>query len=441
MGVYDWLLWAQTAYAVWQFIREAKFFRLPFLVLFSFLTGRLSKSLPKKREIYCFLDNPEVFVEKKISHLSVPSLTNVIAELPTRDEIKVIGVDNNTVILQGHRASVLQRAMQLIEGGTFCDNKVDVLLPGLYLFNISGMLSVFNNITSGKTCWVLKVNCFVDFSPKDVLNQNFLRLLSITPLVAQARHMDALSLYLSFFIILLDINSFYANKVWKFAKGQLYRQVKLLISANVQSDSRRQFVHTFLSTISDDFMYCDTYKKRVWLTRLKTVVFKSESSVYRLKPKHLINVRLLTCDEYHITLNEAGEIAFQVNDCAYVLAYKYIYDRTNYYPDEDWLFEIRPQEQGNIIFTSSYSTPSAMNFINKILTISNKKIFLADNISESSLHVQSHLNIFQSLGRYEVLADVHKSNMLVSDYTIQKSMGYSEAVGSCCVDTQQGLFW
>jgi hypothetical protein len=250
----QYFLWFQLFYAIWQFLRTAKYCRLPY-VLFSSLWNGLD-SWFKVRKIILLKNVPLDPILNALDHV----LDGVTMEKLGNDD----GAHNYKVTFKNYATIYVTdrvRASHMVLLHTsFIRYNVkfgmedDLLWPNGHLIRKVGFLHAMDHVMRGGGYETVPiVPCFLDYSSTEVLNQNFLRLSSIWPLVLQARHLDFWSAVGSVIVILLDVFSFQANKVWKKTQYWICRIVKTSISVLCMTRKSKLFWYTFMSTISDGF--------------------------------------------------------------------------------------------------------------------------------------------------------------------------------------------
>ncbi|BBN10705.1 hypothetical protein MPTK1_5g05780 [Marchantia polymorpha subsp. ruderalis] len=268
--VQSFLLWFQMVYAVWQFVRTAKFFRLPYVLLSSLWHG-LDSWLEKRSLI---MINPESEVDKE------PQTADVLAKGSTPLEVTAISMDMSPDVIAAEDVPVIlsfnpadpniyvtsklrARHMRILQETSLMmklrfGSDDDLLWPGTHLIRRKRFDDVVYAVLEGKGYNVRPaLKCFFDCSSNEVLNQNFLRFASIWPLILQARGYDFWSVILSIFIIAMDLLSYSANMIWKFTQYWASRLVKFII---LQAGRRewRTFWYTFMATVSTRFQ-CDNF--------------------------------------------------------------------------------------------------------------------------------------------------------------------------------------
>jgi hypothetical protein len=267
----QYFLWFQLFYAIWQFLRTAKYCRLPY-VLFSSLWNGLD-SWFKVRKIILLKNIP---LDPILNALDLV-LDGVTMEKLGNDD----GADNYKVTFKNYdtiyvtdrvRASnMVLLHTSIIRTNVKFGMEDDLLWPKGHLIRKVGFLHAMDHVMRGGGYEIMpRVPCFFDYSSIEVLNQNFLRFSSIWPLVLQARHFDFWSAVASVIVIFLDVFSFQANKVWRSTQYWICRIVKTSISVLCVTRESKLFWYTFMSTISDgftcsNFITGETSKKKLKL--------------------------------------------------------------------------------------------------------------------------------------------------------------------------------
>jgi hypothetical protein len=129
----------------------------------------------------------------------------------------------------------------------------DLLWPKVHLIRRLSFEDAMSHVLSGKGYDISpQTVCFFDYSAREVLNQNFMRFASIWPLILQARNFNFWSIVFSIFIVMMDLFSYWANKIWRFVQYWISRSVKLVI-LQFSNRETRVFLFTFMATISTQF--------------------------------------------------------------------------------------------------------------------------------------------------------------------------------------------
>ncbi len=136
----------------------------------------------------------------------------------------------------------------------------DLLVPGLVIMRRLNAAEMTQNYIDGYIPEFKTNYAFIDNSSGERLNDNFMKMVSVIPIALQARGFDWPSVYVFFAIVLFDFLSYVPNNLWHLFKVFLFYSVKSLI-AKLQNENTRVFLHDFLSTISENFAFCDKSRK------------------------------------------------------------------------------------------------------------------------------------------------------------------------------------
>jgi hypothetical protein len=144
------------------------------------------------------------------------------------------------------------------------------LARNYYYFRSRSARESIDHIKAGGFFCVRSYTCLIDQSSTDVLNQNFLRILSIGPLMLQARRLGFASAVFSGFVVLLDICNYFANQVWKVIKDGIIVGIKYIF--NVFPRTVRLECTGILSSATDKFRYSDDSKSRIYRKKVHMFV-------------------------------------------------------------------------------------------------------------------------------------------------------------------------
>ncbi|KAG6553148.1 hypothetical protein Mapa_005207 [Marchantia paleacea] len=243
------LLWFQMAYAVWQFVRTAKFFRLPYVMLSSLWHGL--DSWIKQRSLIMIKEESEVDKD--------PLTADVLDKQGMPEHMTITAIaDSPNVELSFHPDNPQVYVTTRLRAGhmkylrtyylAYRNNRRlplkfgkddDLLWPGVHLIRRLSFDDVVNAVLEGKGYETQPATkCFYDYTSNEVLNQNFLRFASIWPLILQARSYDFWS-------------------IWKCTQYWASRLVKIMI-LQVRKRNSRTFWYTFMATVSTRFK-CDNF--------------------------------------------------------------------------------------------------------------------------------------------------------------------------------------
>ncbi|MCO5608657.1 hypothetical protein L7F22_062871 [Adiantum nelumboides] len=263
------LLSLQFVYAVWQFVRVAKFFRVPGALVYHlwlWITKREFKGCkPFSRQTI-------VQVVQGTKWIYNARVENCLRDDDIRlNEGHYLQRRRNVdyVVLQKDVAfcNILDRHSKVAGNNNTCMflcAEADLILPNVYIADAYEWAEGFEKfLQEGASGLILRANVLLMSSREHFLNQNFMRLLSIFPLMLQAKGFDYISIYASICIIVLDQLSYPANHVWTLFLDLMVDLGKLLIS-RIPYVKMRQFISTFMATISprlafsDQLGFCDT---------------------------------------------------------------------------------------------------------------------------------------------------------------------------------------
>ncbi|KAJ7542605.1 hypothetical protein O6H91_09G002500 [Diphasiastrum complanatum] len=258
-ALFQYLLWFQLFYSVWQFIRTTKYFRLPY-VLFSSLWNGLD-SWYKPRHLIIMSDD----LRDDVLLYPVKNTIRPNGDRSPEGDWKLEDIDGihctmsfnddmEHMYVMKKWKSIHMRVLRIlfVEENFKFGVADDLLWPGGHLVRRLSFYKAMDHILAGIGYSSLSEPCFYDYSSNEVLDQNFITFVSILPLFLQARQFDFWSVMLSMAIILLDVFSLWSNKVWSFLQYWLSRIVKWVI-AHLSNRQTRLFLHTFMSTISTQF--------------------------------------------------------------------------------------------------------------------------------------------------------------------------------------------
>lgn len=271
--------WIQAGYAVWQFVRVAKFFKLPYAFTSSLWNNGFSATSPKSRKVLLMtFDASEVDGFDQVDDTELEDCLVKTYGFSTPHENLHFKVDGARydLLLTTQPCNVLQLWLYYRRQHPTVSDKA-YLARNCFYFRAKTTEECIDHILAGGYFCLRDYTCIIDQSSTDVLNQNFLRILSIGPLMLQARNLGFASAVFSGFLVLFDIFNYYANQVWKFAKETLIVGIKYFF--NIFPRGVRLECIGILSSATDKFRYSDdsrnqTYKKKL----LKFVVDFQQST-------------------------------------------------------------------------------------------------------------------------------------------------------------------
>lgn len=257
-AVPTWVLWLQAAYSLWTFLRNAKFFRIPFISM-SMLWHGYDRTWFKQRK-YLLLDGMsregggdwqdyDNAQEKESHSFSFENGYDMRFQLNNNKYRFCASFETGKPLKFLHFAKNYHIATE------------DIVLMGKYhLVKAVKPESMLKYILMGGTIKTCEEYCIVDNTSSELLNDNFMRILSIFPLILQAKGFDQFSTLVSALFVVIDIFSFYFNFVWQGAKAVTFQFGKLFMGRF--KVKYRVFMHELLSTGSDSFMFCDDSVKK-----------------------------------------------------------------------------------------------------------------------------------------------------------------------------------
>lgn len=316
MAISPSVLWFQFAYSLWQFIRVAKFCRLPYALFAHTVMWILGKwNRPFALRTYMTLETgrakyyltpqalPGILETVRSSddrtkkHVDVvdsvpesaPHLTCLTFTKPVKYELCIqsappfFNSDSSTI-----NESFVWNYLQ-VRPECFVTVS-DLLWPGFAIVDRIGDLDGLKMICQGEYIPDTKTVRFLAVPDREEeLNQNFLRLLSIIPLMVQAKGYTDLSVWVSVAIIAVDQSSLFFNWMWHLLKRYLFDLFKLYmirVGCKFRPETR-ETVCTFFSTISPRMMYTDQVVKNF-------IGVKPGDVVYTMSPFNLADFERIT---------------------------------------------------------------------------------------------------------------------------------------------------
>lgn len=193
----------------------------------------------------------------------------------------------------------------------------DVLFPNLTIVSKMQKSDVFQLFLEGYRPITYEEHSFVDQSSGFELNRDFMKLISILPVYLQAKGLNSSSAVVFLFIILFDFFSYFPNLIWNCFKKMVYIKTKLFISRF--SVEKRVFLHSFLGTISDGFLYCDDSRKKTYFTNSKDIFIVEPC----LLPSYIGEI--VEFDLQRMVLNKIDQslVSFRIGDDVHEFPYKH----------------------------------------------------------------------------------------------------------------------
>jgi len=431
MSFFSVLLWLQFGYSLWQFFRDAKFFRLPYISLNGLLAKRNFRSFDfwRKKEVF-FMVN-DLFEDINLSLTEVEAQSSISPSSFVKANVIPSG-NKYLVSFKGKCRSISRESLgyahSVLEGGIdLVRIEYDLLSPNIYIFKEISLEDRIEMLDSGKSLMKMDAHCFIDYSSEKVLNKNFLRMISIFPITLQARRMDLASAFLSVMIIVIDLCSPISNKIWMFIKLLFIDIVKLLIS--VLGVSKRVFLYHFLSTISKRFLYCDTESNSVYTTLCKRIFFSGDFDFNEDCKVGVLEEVLGVFDP-----RSSGNFKFEVNGRGLLIKYfrSSPIDLSQLTPRErlknraEFFIEY---EYGSYKGFQEISTKGLERLILNCTEIEKSKTFLCKHAKGRSMHLHNHEMIISNImGIRNYVVFKSEKRFIVSDWSIENvkdSLAYS----------------
>ncbi|KAG0601245.1 hypothetical protein M758_11G096300 [Ceratodon purpureus] len=243
----NWLWW-QTGYSIWQFIRVAKYFRMPYAICYT-LFGLL------------FQNGPYPFEKRRVFYIRKGGKWPYATGLKEGDK-------------EVNGCFVIQRTLctryALKEDDYYNLHTIDIKNPHLFCSErdlLWGNLYIINKLEYGEALEtflkpenkeeVLRMRVLV--YPSEEINKNLMRLFSIIPLLLQANQLKLLSIIFSISIIVVDLlSNILEKRCWIPTKLKLKDYIRWGLT-KVKSRSQRSAISKYLSSISLSLLHSDNF--------------------------------------------------------------------------------------------------------------------------------------------------------------------------------------
>ena len=320
------VVWFQFAYLIWQFIRGAKFCRMPY-ALFAhtgmWILGKWSR--PFALKTYLSLETG------RAKYYLIPqALPGILKEVRSSDDRtkKQVDVVDSVPEFAPHLTCLkftkpvkyelcIQSAPPFFNTKSCCTSESfvwnylnerpecfvtvsDLLWPGVAIVDRIGDLDGLKMICQGEYIPQKETVRFLAVPDREEeLNQNFVRLLSIVPLMVQAKGYSDLSVWVSVAIIAMDQLSLFFNWMWQLLKRYLFDLFNLfMIRVGIRFRPKtRETVCTFFSTISPRMMYTDQVVRNF-------IEVKTGDVVYTMSPFNLADFERITARPFTMRRKE-----------------------------------------------------------------------------------------------------------------------------------------
>lgn len=283
------LLWFQFAYSVWQFIRVAKFCRVPYALLahtVMWLIGRWGRPFAYRSYLVLEQGRTKFFIPKGNQDQYLGNRgSSVVEELELAEapHLRCLHLKAADYKLCG-TALELQNSFvwNYLRDDPDCFAIAwDLLWPGFAILDRISPLNGLQLMCQGDYIPGHRRTRFLAVPDRGAeLNQNFLRILSIVPMMAQAKGYDNLSLWVSIVVIVIDQLSLLFNKLWDAFKSILVFLFKIFMLKTKFQPQTRSTICTIFSTLSTRLNYSD-------VVRMNFIRVNKGDMVYTASPFNL----------------------------------------------------------------------------------------------------------------------------------------------------------
>lgn len=283
------LLWFQFAYSVWQFIRVAKFCRVPYALLAHtcmWVIGLWGRPFAYRSYIVLEQGRTKFFIPPENQDWYLEDRGSSVVE-----ELELAGAPHLRCLhLKAADYKLCGSPYEL--QNSFVWNYLrddpdcfaiasDLLWPGFAILDRISLVDGLQLMCQGDYIPSTRRTRFLAVPDRgEELNQNFLRILSIVPLMAQSKGYDNLSLLVSIGIIVIDQLSLLFNKLWDAFKGMLVYLFKIFMLKAKFQPQTRSTICTIFSTLSTQLMYSD-------VVRMNFIRVNKGDMVYTASPFNL----------------------------------------------------------------------------------------------------------------------------------------------------------
>lgn len=391
------MLYLQTAYTVWVAVRSAKFFKIPYVLLSSFWHDGLLASLPFKRKVANMVHDGPLIPDCR-------RYNGLFESVETGGRSVVTYSDENGRLLKALVDCTEVRCLRSLNSmmtDTVFSKHRDLLLPGLTLVKSLSKSEVFELYLEGYRPRMSEEHCFVDQSSGLELNQDFMKLVSVIPIYLQARNLNSASIVASIVIVVFDFFSYYPNLSWQHFKKKLFYFSKLWIAK--MSVNTRLYLHVFLSSISEGFMYSDFSIHKSYHTDVCELYVEEPC----ILPSYVENVIEVNHTSKNIAKKDGNEhtYEFAVNLTTHVIRYKYEYE---YYTLEHKLNGVVIIAWPNQIEEGEFE--KTLSFYDDIKRMG---MYPAKTLTEDGVHLIEPENVTEEMYPYRGLKVVVKKGLFV----------------------------
>lgn len=271
------LYYFQLAYSIWQFVRTAKFFRLIWGILSSFWNKGFEYSWFKERTVFVL---KEGLLNVHAHPSSVSQKFEYIESNCPHGGTKVsfkISKKRYCFILSNRARMNILSYLVCFDEFPVCSERTNLMLGVWYYKELSPDMMVKHIIKGGKISKE-KSFCFIDQSSTEELNPNFLRVMSLWPIAAQARNYNFLSFLGTMLLLFFDFFNYPCNQFWLWVKRSFITFFKYF-SCKILPRKFRLPLLGVLSSASPEYMICDKNRLELYWRKFKfLVIYKRENS-------------------------------------------------------------------------------------------------------------------------------------------------------------------
>lgn len=280
------LLWLQFAYFLWQFIRVAKYCRIPYALVvhtFMWLTGRWSPPFALRTYLVLGSGRPKFYVDRRGAEsvladcLDRADRFRVIPSRPEKESgLAVIDIPavNYKLCIRESRINESFVWNYLRDRPECFGREAELLLPNLVLLDRVSDLEGLKRTCQGDFIPGKRKERFLAVPDRErELNQNFMRLLSALPLMAQALGHEELSLWISGGILVVDQLSLFFNWSWQMFSSSFFYLFTVSMIDTYFRPQTREMLSTLSSIVSERMTYSDQVRKSLIRVREGDVIY------------------------------------------------------------------------------------------------------------------------------------------------------------------------
>jgi hypothetical protein len=255
-------------FAIWQFVRDAKFCRIPYAIVNSVWHQGIRKTWFMEREILEMRGSYSSFHDRKSECDYATVFKWKEASVDDEDELgKMVSFEiegeSHTLYLDNHGIGVIKHYLSDRQDCVPV-RESKYLMRKTFFCQSASDSEVVEHLINGGFVERKALYCLYEQSSGFELNKNFTKAIQIAPLSLQARGFNTPAAVLTILNIVLDQLNKPANKLWKVFKFYVYVWTKYAL--NYFPKSIRSEVSGILSSASEGFLYCDDSKYLIYST-------------------------------------------------------------------------------------------------------------------------------------------------------------------------------